>query len=277
VAVDVARWNHNIHYHPLILPAAARPGCQRALDVGCGEGILARELRRLVPHVSAIVDEPSVELARRYAGSDVEYIVGDFLSYPFPSGSFDLVASVAALHHMDTALALDRMRGLVRPGGQLVVVGLARSRYPADLPRDLVAAVTHRLHRLTKPYWEHSAPKVWPSRAVEAFRPITCGARDRSLPYGRIRPDREGRRNYATQRLGISRAAGGCRARHCRLRSGRHGPCGEGVAERVACATEHFVAPPHVGGAHHEQARRADDVAPCRSEDDQRPGAKAGN
>ena len=107
MAVDAARWNHNIHYHPLILRAAARSGCQRALDVGCGEGILARELRQLVPHVSAIdVDEPSIELARQ-AGSDVDYIVGDFLSYPFPPGSFDLVVSVAALHHMNAARALD--------------------------------------------------------------------------------------------------------------------------------------------------------------------------
>ena len=162
MAVDAARWNHNIHYHPLILRAAARSGCQRALDVGCGEGILARELRRLVRHVSAIdVDEPSIELACQ-AGSDVEYIAGDFLSYPFPPDSFDLVVSVAALHHMDAARALDRMRDLVRPGGQLLVVGLARGSYPADLPYELAAAVTHRLHRLTKPYWEHSAPTLWP-------------------------------------------------------------------------------------------------------------------
>ena len=122
------------------------------------------------PGSRVTVDEPSVELARRYAGSDVEYIVGDFLSYPFPSGSFDLVASVAALHHMDTALALDRMRGLVRPGGQLVVLGLARSSYPADLPHELAAAAMHRLHRLTKPHWEHSAPKVW--RPPQTYREV---------------------------------------------------------------------------------------------------------
>ena len=38
------RWNHNIHYHPLILQAiGSRRG--RVLDVGCGEGFLAGELR----------------------------------------------------------------------------------------------------------------------------------------------------------------------------------------------------------------------------------------
>ena len=44
------QWNHNTHYHRLILEAIP-PGCQRVLDVGCGEGMLARQLAHLVPHV----------------------------------------------------------------------------------------------------------------------------------------------------------------------------------------------------------------------------------
>jgi hypothetical protein len=45
------RWNHNIHYWPLLLAAAPDP-CDRALDVGCGEGMLAREVRRRAPGTS---------------------------------------------------------------------------------------------------------------------------------------------------------------------------------------------------------------------------------
>jgi 2-polyprenyl-3-methyl-5-hydroxy-6-metoxy-1,4-benzoquinol methylase len=157
------RWNHNLHYHPVILNAVP-DGCERALDVGCGEGILARQLSHVVRHVSAIDrDEPSLDLARRHpASAGIEYLLGDFLTYPLEPTSFDLVVSVAALHHMDTAVVLDRMRRLLRPGGILAVVGLARSRYPADLPRDAVATVVGLLHRATKTYWEHSAPTVWP-------------------------------------------------------------------------------------------------------------------
>jgi SAM-dependent methyltransferase len=162
MTAQVKRWNHNIHYHPLVL-AAVPHGCQRALDVGCGEGILARELRRIIPHVVAIdLHQPSIRLARQHDAAGIDYLVGDFLTYPFEPASFDLVASVAALHHMDAATALDRMRGLLRPGGRLVVVGLARSRYPADLPRDAAAVVGHRLHRATKGYWEISSPIRWP-------------------------------------------------------------------------------------------------------------------
>ena len=62
------RWNHNIHYHPLVL-AAVPDHAERALDVGCGEGMLARELRRRVPHVVAIDrDEQSIRPAESNHG-----------------------------------------------------------------------------------------------------------------------------------------------------------------------------------------------------------------
>ena len=160
---EARRWNHNIHYHPLIL-SAMPGGCERALDVGCGEGILARELRRVVAHVSAIdIDAPIIAAARRQdAGAGVEYLHGDFLTHEFEPASFDAVVSVAALHHMDAAAALDRMRMLLRPGGTLVVVRLAASRYPADLPVEAAGAIAHCWHKAIRGYWEQRAPVAWP-------------------------------------------------------------------------------------------------------------------
>jgi SAM-dependent methyltransferase len=46
--------------------------------------------------------------------------------------SFDLVTAVASLHHMDAAAVLEHMRDLLRPGGVLAVVGLAREITPAE-------------------------------------------------------------------------------------------------------------------------------------------------
>ncbi|MFI6787025.1 class I SAM-dependent methyltransferase [Nonomuraea sp. NPDC050383] len=160
-AENSRRWNHNIHYHPRILSSIPE-GARRALDVGCGEGMLARELRRTVPHVTGIdLHAPSIEQARSHP-DDVGYIVGDFLTHPFEPASFDVVASVATLHHMDAATGLARMRDLLRPGGVLAVVGLARSTMPGDLPRVLAGVAVGTFHRAVKGLWRHSAPTVWP-------------------------------------------------------------------------------------------------------------------
>lgn len=156
------RWNHNIHYYPLVL-AAVPPGCQRVLEVGCGEGMLARQLACRVPRVVGIdQDAANIELARGQGpGGQVEFVCGDFLAHPFPLASFGLVTCVAALHHMDAAAALARMGQLLVPGGTLVVIGLARSR-PPDLPWEAAAAIANLGHRVAKSYWEHPLPTVWP-------------------------------------------------------------------------------------------------------------------
>ncbi len=78
---DDQRWNHNLHYHRVILEALPRP-CGRALDVGCGEGTLTRQLRQRVPGVVGFdLDASSVELARRQdPAGDIDYVAGDFLT-----------------------------------------------------------------------------------------------------------------------------------------------------------------------------------------------------
>lgn len=159
------RWNHNLNYHHVLL-AAMSTRCETALDVGCGEGNLARKLRRLAPRVSAIDrDEHCIELARECdADMDIDYLLGDFLTFGFPPAAFDFIGCVAALHHMDAEAGLRRMRELLRPGGTLAVLGLARSSYPADLPRDAVAAGVHQARRLMRArgQWESPAPTVRP-------------------------------------------------------------------------------------------------------------------
>ena len=155
------RWNHNIHYHSRILRAVP-PGATSALDIGCGEGMLSRELRRVVPAVTGIdLDTPSLELARGY-GDDISYVHADFLEYPLEPASYDVIASVATLHHVDARAGLLRMRSLVRPGGVLAIVGLARTTMPRDAPYALAAAAVGTAHRVAKGHWQHPSPIVWP-------------------------------------------------------------------------------------------------------------------
>lgn len=155
------RWNHNIHYHPIILDALP-VNCGHVLDVGCGEGVLDQELSGRVGHVTGIdIDAPVIRLARQTTdASNVTYVIGDFLSYVFEDAPFDAIVSNTALHHMDITVALERMKDLVRPGGTVAIVGWARSHYPGDLIFDLAGALGTRVHKLTKTYWTHSAPVV---------------------------------------------------------------------------------------------------------------------
>jgi SAM-dependent methyltransferase len=126
--------------------------------------MLARQLARLVPRVVGIdQDVASVELARRQdPAGGIDFIRGDFLTHPFAPSSFTMITSIAALHHMDARLALGRMRQLLAPGGTLAIVGLARSRLPADLPWEAAAVAAELRHRLTRIRWEHPSPTLWP-------------------------------------------------------------------------------------------------------------------
>jgi SAM-dependent methyltransferase len=164
---DQQRWNHNIHYHRLILSAV--PGdARRALDVGCGEGMLVRRLHDVVPEVVGIdLDAASIETALATDCEGITYAAADFMTYPFePAASFDVVTSVATLHHLDAVAGLTRMKDLLAPGGVLAVVGLARSAI-TGLPYELAGALAHRghvsrLHRKGQARWEHPSPTVWP-------------------------------------------------------------------------------------------------------------------
>ncbi|WP_262406189.1 bifunctional 2-polyprenyl-6-hydroxyphenol methylase/3-demethylubiquinol 3-O-methyltransferase UbiG [Protaetiibacter sp. SSC-01] len=162
------RWNHNLHYQGVILdalPASARS----ALDVGCGDGLLVRELAARVARVVGIdLDGPSLARARdELAGIDaarVELVRDDVMTHPFEPASFDVVASVATLHHLDARAGLIRMRELLAPGGLLGIVGLAAVASPADAARSLAGALANRPYQLLtrRRHWEHAAPTVWP-------------------------------------------------------------------------------------------------------------------
>jgi 2-polyprenyl-3-methyl-5-hydroxy-6-metoxy-1,4-benzoquinol methylase len=156
-------WNANTHYHPVVL-ASLSSEVSRVLDVGCGDGLLAADLIDAgVPYVVGLdVDRPVLERAHtRYKALAIEWVQGDVLDVALAPESFDAVVSVAALHHMDAARALTRFAQLVRPGGTIVVVGLASNTW-LDIPLAAVAVCSRLVLRLFFGRWDHSAPTCWP-------------------------------------------------------------------------------------------------------------------
>ena len=81
------------------------PAHSRALDVGCGGGIMAEEVARMGFHVVGVdPSAQSIATARAHAASaglDIEYVEGAGERLPFPDASFDLVYCCDVLEHVD--------------------------------------------------------------------------------------------------------------------------------------------------------------------------------
>jgi len=163
-------WNHNSAYHPLIL-SVARELHGDVLDVGCGEGLLVERLADVSRSVTGVDrDERAVRQAQvRTAGlTNATVMEADFMEIEVPPDFYDLITLVAVLHHLDLESALQRSAAMLRPGGQLLVVGLAANKSVGDYVRSAlllpVVRLMSRIHRETR------------SVQVVALRPRECFA-----------------------------------------------------------------------------------------------------
>ncbi|MGW1259784.1 class I SAM-dependent methyltransferase [Streptomyces sp. NPDC002513] len=166
-------WNTNVARHPGILRAVPER-CGDALDVGCGDGLLARKLAERAERVTGIDKSPEMiacarDLAVGYP--DLTLVEGDFLTAVLPAAGYDFICSVTTIHHMDFEAALIRMSELLRPGGTLVVVGLAREASVTEWAA-LIAA----------------APIVWITKVLRRARgPEGMPVAVPQMSYGQVR------------------------------------------------------------------------------------------
>lgn len=152
-------WNHNRHYHNLILEQC-QPTMNSALDVGCGEGLLAQVLSTRGLTVTGIDANDDVLATARRRECGVRWVQGDVLTHDLGERQFNFVTAVATVHHLpEFEAALARLRSLVSPGGTLVILGLARSTTAVDFVYDVVGAVQHRFYAKLRDHVEDSAPK----------------------------------------------------------------------------------------------------------------------
>jgi tRNA (cmo5U34)-methyltransferase len=120
----------------------------RFLDVGTGDGRLIALVRGARPGAAAVgldFSPPMLAAARtRFSGEDGVELVRHDLTAPLPAlGTFDLVVSAFAIHHLDDARkrALYReLHDLLRPGGRLLNLEHVPSASPA-LHAEFLAAI----------------------------------------------------------------------------------------------------------------------------------------
>jgi ubiquinone/menaquinone biosynthesis C-methylase UbiE len=176
-------WNHNVHYQPVILNAVP-PGCRTALDVGCGDGLLAARLTEHCVNVTGIDrDPPMIARARAQHPTGITFIEADFLTHRFPAESFDFVCANTSLHHMDFTAALTTMARLLRPGGRLAVIGLAADKSLGDVLKGAPGVPADLFYRAIYRRGESGAPIMDPDHS---WREVRAAAAE-TLPRVRYR------------------------------------------------------------------------------------------
>jgi 2-polyprenyl-3-methyl-5-hydroxy-6-metoxy-1,4-benzoquinol methylase len=133
-------WNHNSHYHSYLLRQIPKR-VYRTLDVGCGLGAFAWKLAER----SEIVDAMDVDSAVLAEASilnpapNISYLKADFLAADLPQADYDVIVSIATLHHMDIEAALEKMKLLLRPSGKLLILGLYKEKNLIDYAYSVIS------------------------------------------------------------------------------------------------------------------------------------------
>lgn len=132
-------WDHNNHYHRYLLDKIPE-NCQKALDIGCGNGELCRLLAAKSQKVIGVdMSRNMIENAKRYSNHpNIEFINNDVFMCSFEPDTFDCVVSVAAAHHLPFEKLLQLSKLLLKNGGVLIIIDLYQTRAILDY---LIAAV----------------------------------------------------------------------------------------------------------------------------------------
>ena len=124
------------------------PSAVRALEVGCGPGLMQLRLRQRIGHLWGMdlslgclaqacrarqagqaTARPGAQVAARARAQATDpcgLVAGDGMSAPFAGGSFDLVFAVCVLHHVPPGggrrdAVVGEMARLARPGGLVAI------------------------------------------------------------------------------------------------------------------------------------------------------------
>lgn len=114
-------------YRRIVALSGAQPG-DRVLDVGCNGGYLVRLYAKAVGADGRVTgidpSEKAIEYARRRSPDTCSFAVAVAQDLGFRTGSFDVVASTLAVHHIpetEQETAFREMYRVLRPGGRLLV------------------------------------------------------------------------------------------------------------------------------------------------------------
>lgn len=112
------------HTYPYVYIKGEISGYSDVLEVGFGEGYGTSLLSQICGHIIGIdVDEKVIEYARKKYGTEkCEFILYDGNNIPFPDNSFDVVASLQVIEHIDDdAGFVSELHRVLKNGGKLYI------------------------------------------------------------------------------------------------------------------------------------------------------------
>ncbi|HZN54773.1 MAG TPA: class I SAM-dependent methyltransferase [Candidatus Polarisedimenticolaceae bacterium] len=181
-------------YHAFLL-ARLPERIGAALDVGCGTGAFARKLAARAARVEAIDLSPEmirVASSRSPGLPHLAFREADVSAMALAPASYDAIATLATLHHLDADAVVPRLVSALRPGGTLAILDLLAVVLPREIPRTAAAMVVSRWRRwratgrvrkdreTARAWREHGRNDVLPTW------PEARAMRDRLLPGGRL-------------------------------------------------------------------------------------------
>lgn len=127
---------------------------RRALDLGCGPGVIALELAKRNAQVTGIdIAKPQIQAAQGRAAAlgleaSCEFLLSSAEQTPFADQRFDLAIAGQCWHWFDQKVVTQEMKRVLKPGGHLVISSFCY------LPRHCpIAKATEDLILQYNPQW----------------------------------------------------------------------------------------------------------------------------
>ncbi|MCI3275580.1 class I SAM-dependent methyltransferase [Streptomyces cylindrosporus] len=135
------------------------------LDLGCGTGSLSLLAAEQGHRVTGVDGSPAmIDLARaKLAGRDAVFLVGDAAAPPVGEQRYDVILVRHVVWALpDPGRALRHWRGLLRPGGRLVLVeGVWGTVTPAGIPADVLTGLVTPLAAEVRTERLSGEPALW--------------------------------------------------------------------------------------------------------------------